>query len=117
MAMTEFAKSYHAKMFPGYESRFAVTDPEFIERFDNFAFDEVINQPGLELDERIRWMAILAALRGCQGIDEFRAMVPAAMNFGLTVRLVNSFWVETLEASTSASLERSVKSSPERVSA
>jgi 4-carboxymuconolactone decarboxylase len=84
MAMTEFAKSYHAKMFPGYESRFAVTDPEFIERFDNFAFDEVINQPGLELDERIRWMAILAALLGCQGIDEFRAMVPAAMNFGVT---------------------------------
>ena len=29
-------------------------------------------------------MAILAVLIGCQGIDEFRAMVPAAMEFGVT---------------------------------
>lgn len=29
-------------------------------------------------------MAILATLLGCQGIDEFNAMLPAAMNFGVT---------------------------------
>ena len=29
-------------------------------------------------------MAILATLLGCQGIDEFRAMLPAALNFGVT---------------------------------
>jgi 4-carboxymuconolactone decarboxylase len=29
-------------------------------------------------------MAILATLLGCQGIDEFQAMLPAAMNFGVT---------------------------------
>ena len=29
-------------------------------------------------------MAILATLLGCQGTDEFRAMVPAALNFGVT---------------------------------
>ena len=28
-------------------------------------------------------MAILAALLGCQGVDEYRAMLPAAMNFGV----------------------------------
>lgn len=84
MAITDFSRDYHAKMFPGYVSKFAVTDPEFIERFDNFAFDEVINQPGLELDDHTRWMAILATLIGCQGIDEFRVMVPAAMNFDVT---------------------------------
>lgn len=38
MAITEFAKQYHEKMFPGYESKFLETDPEFMERFDNFAF-------------------------------------------------------------------------------
>jgi 4-carboxymuconolactone decarboxylase len=27
-------------MFPGYVSKFLETAPEFIERFDNFAFDE-----------------------------------------------------------------------------
>ena len=38
MAMTEFAKEYHEKMLPGHISTLQVTDPEFIERFDNFAF-------------------------------------------------------------------------------
>ncbi|WP_097003973.1 carboxymuconolactone decarboxylase family protein [Lacrimispora amygdalina] len=82
MAISEFSKKYHEKMFPGYASKFLVTDPEFIERFDNFAFDEVINQD--VLDDRTRFMAILAALLGCHGIDEFRAMLPAALNFGVT---------------------------------
>lgn len=45
MAITKFAKEYHEKMFPGYVSKFLTTDPEFIERFDNFAFDEVIHMP------------------------------------------------------------------------
>lgn len=82
MAISEFSKNYHEKMFPGYHSTFLETDPEFIERFDNFAFDEVIHQ--VELDDKTRFMAILATLLGCQGIDEYRAMVPAAMNFGVT---------------------------------
>ena len=87
MAISEFAKEYHEKMFPGYVSKFLETDPEFIERFDNFAFDEVVNMPdigGKEVDGRTRHMAILATLLGCQGIDEFKAMLPAAMNFGVT---------------------------------
>ena len=36
MSMTEAAKQYHEKLFPGYHSPFQETDPEFIERFDNF---------------------------------------------------------------------------------
>ncbi len=87
MAISEFAKEYHEKMFPGYVSDFVRTDPEFIERFDNFAFDEVIHMPdigGKEVDGRIRHIAILATLLGCQGIDEFCAMLGAAMNFGVT---------------------------------
>lgn len=82
MAMTEFSKAYHEKMFPGYVSKFLETDPELIELFDNFAFDEVVNQD--DLDDRTRFIAILATLLGCQGIDEFRAMIPAALNFGVT---------------------------------
>jgi 4-carboxymuconolactone decarboxylase len=82
MAISEFSKQYHEKMFPGYVSKFLETDPEFIERFDNFAFDEVVNQDAL--DDRTRMMAILATLLGCQGIDEYRAMLPAALNFGVT---------------------------------
>jgi len=82
MAITENAKAYHEKMFPGYVSGFLKTDSEFIERFDNFAFDEVVGHDNL--DDRTRFMAILATLLGCQGIDEFRAMLPAALNFGVT---------------------------------
>lgn len=87
MAISDFSKQYHEKMFPNYVSNFLETDPEFIERFDNFAFDEVVNMPnigGKNVDGRIRHMAILATLLGCQGIDEFKAMLPAAMNFGVT---------------------------------
>ena len=84
MAISDFSKAYHEKMFPGYVSKFLETDPEFIERFDNFAFDEVINQPGVGQDDKTRFLAILATLLGCQGIDEFRAMLPAALNFGVT---------------------------------
>lgn len=82
MAITKKAKAYHEKMFPGYVSSFFATDPEFIERFDNFAFDEVVNCD--DLDDKTRFMAIVATLLGCQGTDEFRAMLPAAMNFGVT---------------------------------
>lgn len=82
MAISEFSRNYHEKMFPGYKSKFLETDPEFIERFDNFAFDEVIKQT--DLDDKTRFIAILATLIGCQGVDEFKAMVPAALNFGVT---------------------------------
>jgi 4-carboxymuconolactone decarboxylase len=87
MAISNFAKEYHEKMFLQYSSELAKTDPEFIELFDNFAFDEVINMPeigGKEVDGRTRHMAILATLLGCQGIDEFKTMLPAAINFGVT---------------------------------
>lgn len=82
MAISEFSKEYHNKMFPDYVSKLAVSDPEFIELFDNFAFDEVINQD--DLDGKSRFMAILATLIGCQGVDEFRCILRAAMNFGVT---------------------------------
>ena len=31
--ITEVARAYHERMFPGYVSDFLRTDPEFIERF------------------------------------------------------------------------------------
>jgi 4-carboxymuconolactone decarboxylase len=76
------AKEYHEKLFPGYKSGFLKTDPEFIERFDNFAFDEVINSD--DMDDKTRMTAILSALLGCQGIDEFKMMLSAALNTGVT---------------------------------
>lgn len=82
MAISEQAKAYHDKRFPDDESRLAAMDPEFIELFDNFAFDEVVSQGNL--DDRTRMIAILATLIGCQGIDEFIVMIPAALNVSVT---------------------------------
>ena len=52
------------------------TDAEFMERFEHFAFDEVVNEKGQELDDVTRYMAILATLIGCQGREAFRMMLP-----------------------------------------
>lgn len=69
-------------MFPDNKSELAETDPEFAVLFDNFVFDEVVNSDGL--DGKTRFTAILAALIGCQGIDEYKEMLPAALDFGVT---------------------------------
>lgn len=82
MNITEKAKAYRGKMFPDNKSELAETDPEFAVLFDNFAFDEVVNSDGL--DGKTRFTAILAALIGCQGIDEYKEMLPAALDFGVT---------------------------------
>lgn len=63
---------------------FQKTDPEFTERFAYFAFQEVPNEEGQQLPEKIRYMAILAALIGCGGVDAYREMLPNALNGGLT---------------------------------
>lgn len=82
MAVSDFAKAYADKYFSFLE--LAQTDPEFTERFANFAFDEVVNEEAAKLPDRERFMAILSALLGCQGTDAFREMVPASLEAGLS---------------------------------
>lgn len=60
------------------------TDAEFMERFEHFAFEEAVNEKGQELDDKTRYMAILAALIGCQGTDAFQMMLPKALDAGLS---------------------------------
>ncbi len=85
MSITREAAENMIRLF-GKEDAFglAQTDPEYFERIANFAFDEVPNEEAAALDERTRFMAILAVLTGVQGIDLFREMVPAALNAGVT---------------------------------
>ncbi len=70
------------KIFPDL----AQTDPEFAQIFTNFAFGEVLStSPELEpLAEPTRYLAILATLLGCQGLDAFRLMLPLALDGGVT---------------------------------
>ena len=60
------------------------TDPEFAERLEHFAFDEVIHEEGQQLEPVTRHLAILAVLLGCQGLEEFRLALPRALDEGLT---------------------------------
>lgn len=61
-----------------------ITDPEFAERFEHFAFNEVINEENQQLDDRTRYMVILAALIGCGGVDAYKEMLPKALENGIT---------------------------------
>lgn len=61
-----------------------ITDPEFAERFEYFAFTEVPNEENQQLDEKTRYMAILAALMGCQGVEAYKEMLPKALESGIT---------------------------------
>ena len=82
VTISDAAQRNHDELFPGHVSTLKVTDPELIEVFDNFAFDEVL-QYG-DLDTRTRLMVQLAAIIACQALDEYRAMLGAALTVGVT---------------------------------
>jgi 4-carboxymuconolactone decarboxylase len=82
MAISEAARKNHDELFPGHVSTLAVTDPELIEYFDNFAFDEVLRSGGL--DTRTRLMVQLAALITGQALSEYRVVLGAALTVGVT---------------------------------
>jgi len=82
MAPNEHAQKNHDEMFPGHVSTLAVTDPELIEAFDNFAFDEVLRHG--KLDIRSRLMVQLASIIASQAVREYRAMLGAALAVGVT---------------------------------
>ena len=60
------------------------TDPEFSQRMEHFAFEEVVNQEGQQLDEVTRHLAILATLMGCQGKKLFAWELGQALDAGIT---------------------------------
>lgn len=76
------ASRNHDELFPGHFSTLAVTDPELIEIFDNFAFDEVLRHGSL--DARTRLMVQLAAIIASQAIREYRVLAGAALTIGVT---------------------------------
>ncbi len=73
------------------------TDPEFAERFEHFAFEEVPKEEGQQLDEVTRHMAILATLLGCQGVDEFKLALPRALDAGLTPVMVKEIVYQAVD--------------------
>ena len=62
------------------------TDPEYSEILKNFVFDEV---PSFQyrLDEKNKYICILATLLGCQGKELFEKMIPVALQFVTPVEI------------------------------
>src|SRR5487761_2358627 len=82
MALSANAQHNHDQLFGNRLSTLAQTDPELIEYFDNFAFDEVFEHGSL--DAHTRLLVILAALIGCQAQTEYRVFLGAALDNGVS---------------------------------
>ena len=82
MAISETAEKNHQELFPNHASTLKVTDPELVEVFENFAFDEVLCYGNLAGETRL--MAILASLIAQQTLSEYKVMLGGALNVGVT---------------------------------
>lgn len=60
------------------------TDPEFAERFEHFAFNEVVNEESQQLEPFPRYLAILATLIGCGAVEAYKEILPKALENGIT---------------------------------
>ncbi len=79
---TPAAQAHHDALFPRHPSTLARTDPDLVEIFDDFAFDEVLAHSGLE--PRLRLITQLAALVGAGALAEYRVMLGAALTVGVS---------------------------------
>ncbi|BFK80892.1 carboxymuconolactone decarboxylase family protein [Clostridium baratii] len=82
MYISEVAKKNRDELFLNHESGLKETDPELVEFFDNFAFDEVISYGNL--DTKTRLMVILASLISMQTLSQYKIMLNGALNIGVT---------------------------------
>jgi 4-carboxymuconolactone decarboxylase len=82
MKISDTALKNHEELFPNHTSKLAETDPELIEVFDNFAFDEVLGYGNL--DARTRLMVMLASMITSQALAEYKTMLGGALNVGVT---------------------------------
>ena len=73
------------------------TDPEFMERLEYFAYDEVVNEPGQQLPDDIRYLAILSTLLGCQGIEVYGEILPKALKAGVTAVMVKEMVYQAVD--------------------
>jgi len=80
--LTEAAVKNHEALWPNYISKAQKNDPELIEVFDNFAFDEVISYGNI--DTKTRVMMILGSTLASQALSEYKMFVNAALNVGVT---------------------------------
>lgn len=79
--LTNAAIRNHEMLWPDYHSTAQATDPELIQIFDNWAFDDVIAHDGLDVKTRV--MVIMGSTIACQALTEYKMFVRAALNVGI----------------------------------
>lgn len=82
LRLSEAAIRNHDEWFPGYVSTAKQIDPELIEVFDNFAFDEVMQYGNL--DRKTRIMVTMASSIAQHTVHEYKMMLRAALANGVT---------------------------------
>ncbi|MCC8170982.1 MAG: carboxymuconolactone decarboxylase family protein [Parabacteroides sp.] len=80
--LTDAARRNLDAWFPGYVSTARQTDPELVEVFGNFAFDEVL-QYG-DLDRKTRMLVTMSSCIALHAVQEYRMMLRAAFGNGIT---------------------------------
>lgn len=80
--LSETAIKNHEELWPDYKSKAAQTDPELIEIFDNWAFDEVVNHDSI--DVKLRTMMIMGSCIAQGALIEYKIFVNAALNVGVS---------------------------------
>lgn len=65
-----------------------VTDSEFIKRFEYFVSNDVMNDENQKLDDTSRYIAILATLIGCQGLDAYKELLSEALESQVTPTMI-----------------------------
>lgn len=73
------------------------TDSEFVKIMEHFVLEEVVKEPGQELQKDIRYLAILAALMGSQGTEVYREVLPRALDEGLTPVMVKEMIYQAVD--------------------
>jgi len=81
LQLSSAAVRNHELLWPDYISKAKDTDPDLIQVFDNFAFDEVISHDSMDLKARV--LMIMAATIASQALTEYRMFVLAALNAGI----------------------------------
>lgn len=82
MGISDTANKNYEALFSKHESKLQTTDPELVEVFYNFAFDEVIGYG--KLDTKTGLMIVLASLIAGQSLGEYKVMLGGALNAGVT---------------------------------
>lgn len=82
MNISDAANKNYNDLFSSKESKLQITDPDLVEIFYNFAFDEVIDYGNLSAKTRL--MVVLASLIASQALGEYKVMLGGALNIGVT---------------------------------